>query len=113
MPDTDPRTPNHADRETAMRVMAWDPLSYDAFVKAVNDGDAPEDRESLEMVNDIAQALADQRAEIIARFTELADEIDANARLRNADGHLIYPARDRRPMHDCAEAIRRVVRDAS
>lgn len=51
---TPPATPTEAEREMAMQVMAWDPLNYDAFVA--------DDRDALEIVDAIAQVLADQRA---------------------------------------------------
>lgn len=61
----------------------------------------------------LAGLISNERDAAIARFAELADEIDANARLRDQEDRLVYPARDRRPMHECADAIRRVVKEAS
>lgn len=91
--------PTDAERETAMRVMAWDPLTYAEFAKAAEDGDHPDDRESLEMVDNIAQALADQRA----RYEAVADELDRDT----ADRRRIAGAT---PCCDAAERIRRVSR---
>lgn len=42
----------------------------------------------------------------------LADELDGNARVRDAEGLLVYPARDRRPMHEHAALIRSAVASA-
>jgi len=74
-----------ADRETAMVVMAWDPLSYDEFAKAVNEGGDPDDRESLELVDTIAAALAAARADgeerIRAAVLALAEEFQRMPRL--------------------------------
>ena len=62
------------DRQTAMRVMAWEPLDYDAFANAVNNGHHPDDRDALETVDAIAAALAAERAKARAPFLALADE---------------------------------------
>jgi len=64
-----------ADREKAMQIMAWDPLSYDDFARAVKQGGDPDDRDSLQMVDEIAQALAEERAKAQAPFLALADEL--------------------------------------
>jgi surfactin synthase thioesterase subunit len=54
-------TDEERDRATAMRIMAWDPLTYAEFRAAVIAGGHPDDLEALELVDQIADALAAER----------------------------------------------------
>jgi nitrate/nitrite-specific signal transduction histidine kinase len=73
-----------ADREKAMQIMAWDPLSYEGFAQAVDEGNDPDDRDSLETVDAIAAALAEEREKARAPFLALVQELATVATYHHA-----------------------------
>lgn len=107
-------TVTEQDRERAMEIMAWDPLTYDEFRAAATTGQHPADLESLELVDAIAAALAEERERARAPFLALADEYERQADLMQAgvDSGIRPDIVTRlQAFRDSSESIRRVAEE--